>query len=168
MLTQKSRIIADLENKLEQQRDYDEIKRELSFMRNELSHFGPISSGLESNNDPKTIESYLVEKSKALQAESLKLETVTETSNSTQQMMQRHAFFNPFTLPQLQGLGNVESFGTLLGEEIANSYAKAIAKRDPSFLAMAAAAAANTNNGSKLMSNNSATTITNSNNLTGT
>lgn len=138
-------------------------------MRNELSHFGPIASGLETAAaDPKTIESYLVEKSKALQAESLKLDTTSEANNSTQQMMQRHAFFNPFSLPQLQGLGNVESFGTLLGEEIATSYAKAIAKRDPSFLAMAAAAAVNTNNScsSKLMSSNNATN--NSNNLTGT
>lgn len=163
MLTQKNRIIADLEDRIDQQRDYDELKRELSFVRNELTHFGPLSSSLEGNVDPKAIESFFMEKSKALQAESLKLEAARETTASPQQLMQRHGFFNPFTLPQLQGLGNVESFGTLLGEEIATTYAKAIAKRDPSFLAMAAAAV---NTGSGKLSAGSAPN--NSNNLTGT
>ena len=167
MLTHKNKIIANLENRLDKQHDYDQIKRELSFVRNELSHFGPLASGLEQNADPKSIESYLVEKSKhSLQAESLKLETPSDASHSTQQLIQKHGFFNPFSLPQFQGLGNVESFGTLLGEEIANTYAKAMAKRDPSFLAMAAAVA-NPNNAGKLMSANGL--MNNSgNNLTGT
>ncbi|KAJ6216987.1 hypothetical protein RDWZM_008144 [Blomia tropicalis] len=172
MLTHKNKIISDLEEKLDQQRDYEEIKRELTYVRTELSHFGPLQTLETGNADPKALELLLLEKSKSLQGDSFKLESVNEASSQAQQLMQqqqqpqqRHPFFNPFTLPQLQGLGNVESFGSLLGEEIANSYAKAIAKRDSSFLAMAAAAAANSANSGKLVSSNSANANNSGNNL---
>lgn len=178
MLTTKNRIIADLEDKLDQQRDYEEIKRELTFVRTELSHLGPtlaeaaaVAAASAATPDPKTLESFLLEKSKALAlqekiSDAAAAGDAAAAAAAAQQMMAHHRnpFFNPFSLPQLQGLGNVESFGTLLGEEIATTYAKAIAKRDPSFLAMAAAAAVNSsnNNGGKL--NNSGS---NSNNLPG-
>lgn len=174
MLTNKNRIIADLEDKLDQQRDYEEIKRELTFVRTELSHLGPtlaeVAAASAATPDPKALESFLLEKSKALAlqekiSDAAAAGDAAAAAAAAQQMMAHHRnpFFNPFSLPQLQGLGNVESFGTLLGEEIATTYAKAIAKRDPSFLAMAAAAAVNSsnNNGGKL--NNSG----NSNNLPG-
>lgn len=164
MVTQKDKIISDLTDKLEQQRDYEEIKRELCIFRSELSHFPPVISSLEQGSDSKAFQSYLLEKSKTFPHEPLKLES--EAAGAPGQSLaavQRNAFFNPFSLPQLQSLGNVESFGTMLGEELVSSYAKALAKRDPSIFAMAAAAAASSTNGSKL----NATNNQNNGNLTG-
>lgn len=160
MLNLKNKIIIDLEERLEQQRDYEEIKHELSLVRNELSHFTPVAPSLDQSHNPKAIEPFLADKSKNVQPESLKLDSTNNPS--AQQMIQRHPFFNSFPLPQLQSLGNVESFGTLLGEEIANTYAKALVKRDPSFLAMAAAAAASNPN-----LNSNKLNVNSNNNLTG-
>lgn len=163
MVSQKDKLISDLTKKLDQQNDYDDIKRELSFARSELSHFGSAVHA-----DPKLIESYLSEKAKSIQSEAaaaaaaaaaagLKLDPL-DTNNSTAHQMvqqQRNNFINHFSLPQLPGLGNVESFGTLLGEEIANIYAKNFAKpSQSSLIAMAAAAASNATNSNKSNTNN--------------
>ena len=97
MITQKDKVISDLTEKLEHQRDYSEIKRELAFVRSELSHFGPVSSGI--NSDSKLIESYLSEKTKTFQSESLKLDSLESNNSAAQQIMQRSNFFNQFSLP---------------------------------------------------------------------
>ena len=99
----------------------------------ELSHGG---ASLREN---KPFEMYLVEKTKALQTENAALKVANaELSNSLSSS--RH-LIPPF-LPGFQSLGNVESFGSMLGEEIVSSYAKAFRRE----MAAAAAAATDLNN----------------------
>lgn len=139
MLLQKNKVIAELEERL---------TREITFARagNELNSFGPAA---------------------AAAAAAL---GVLEESSQHQQLMaaaaaqhQQRQHLLSQLVPQLHGLGNVNEFGTLLGEELASSYAKAIAKRDPTFLAMAAAAAAASASNGKPSANN----LISGNNLNG-
>jgi homeobox protein cut-like len=115
IVAEKNKIIKHLEVKLERQQDYDDIKRELNLLKAELGHIG--SNALR---DHKPFELYLLEKTKALQSENNALKVANaELGNS----LPRH-LMPPFLQP-FQNLGNVETFGSMLGEEIVNSYAKA-------------------------------------------
>lgn len=120
ILTQKNKIIKHLEEKLEKQRDYEEIKRELLALRAELGQIG--STALR---DHKPFEMYLLEKTKALQTENVALKAANQEMGHS---LPRH-LIPPF-MPPYQSLGNVETFGSMLGEEIVNSYAKAFKHRE--------------------------------------
>lgn len=113
ILAEKNKIIKHLEDKLVRQQDYEDIKRELNVLRAEFS-----SNATNGNRDSKaSLELYLLEKTKQLQTENAALKVANaELTNS----LPRHLL--PTFLPHLQ---NVETFGSMLGEEIVNSYAKA-------------------------------------------
>ncbi|XP_054168250.1 homeobox protein cut-like isoform X2 [Oppia nitens] len=119
ILTQKNKIIKHLEEKLDKQRDYEDVKRELQVLKAELGQIGA-----NAMREQKPFEMYLLEKSKALQSENTAIKAV----NDLGQTLPRH-LVPPF-MPPYQSLGNVETFGSMLGEEIVNSYAKAFKHRE--------------------------------------
>lgn len=119
-MTEKNKIIKHLEEKLDKQRDYDDIKRELQAIKAELGHIG--SNALR---DHKPFELFLLEKTKSLQSENNPLKAVNADLGNT---LPRH-LVPPF-MPPFQSLGNVETFGSMLGEEIVSSYAKAFKHRE--------------------------------------
>ncbi|RWS17517.1 Homeobox protein cut-like protein [Dinothrombium tinctorium] len=120
VLSEKNNTIKRLENKLDKQKDYEDIKRELSLLKEDIGQHRSSSNG--DGGEHKPLELYLLEKTKALQSENAALKAANaELSGS----LPRH-LIPPF-LPPLQ---NVEAFGSLLGEEIVNSYAKTF-KREP-------------------------------------
>lgn len=161
MLIQKNKVIAELEERL---------TREITFARaagGDMNSFGPAAAAAAalgvSMADQKAFEAYLLEKSKSeLLEESSQHQQLMAAAAAQHQHQQRQHLLSQL-VPQLHGLGNVNEFGTLLGEELASSYAKAIAKRDPAFLAMAAAAAAASASNGKPGANN----LISGNNLTG-
>ncbi|XP_075678029.1 homeobox protein cut-like isoform X2 [Dermatophagoides pteronyssinus] len=187
LVTQKDKKIIDLNEKLDQQSDYDDIKRELSMVRNELSHFGPmvtldpITSITTADDDDDDIDNNdnqndIDDNDRPLSPTTIittdsDIKNLNNSNNNHNQRNSHHqhhhhhnqhqtspptttsSMFNPFNFPPLQSLGNVESFGSLLGEEIANSYAKV----------MAAAAIASSNSSS---SNNNHHSNNNNNNKT--
>jgi len=71
VLTAKEKIIAQLENKLQNQADYDEIKRELSILKSiEFSSSNRSDDEQNNSNSPKkSLEILLLEKNRALQSE---------------------------------------------------------------------------------------------------
>ena len=119
ILTEKNKIIKHLEEKLDKQRDYEDIKRELQAIKTELGHIGNTAM-----RDHKPFEMFLLEKSKALQPDNNALKG-PDLGNP----LPRH-MIPPFIAPSFQSLGNVETFGSMLGEEIVNSYAKAFKHRE--------------------------------------
>lgn len=83
------------------------------------SEVAQLKSTFSSEGDHKSLEMFLIEKAKALQSENAALKAAhVELSGH------RHPLLSSF-LPPFQ---NVESFSSLLGEEIANTYAKVFAK----------------------------------------
>jgi len=124
IVNEKSSTIRELEEKLNRQKDYEAIKRELSILKAEVAQ---LKSSLSSAGDHK----FLLEKTKALQNENAALKAELSSPGHPA----RHPLISPF-LPPIQ---NVDAFSTLLGEEIASTYAKV-------FKAQAEAAAAAVNN----------------------
>lgn len=118
ILTEKNKIIKHLEEKLDKQRDYDDIKRELQAIKTELGHIGTTAM-----RDTKPFELFLLDKTKGLQPESNALKGPELANSLPRQLM-------PPFIPPFQSLGNVETFGSMLGEEIVNSYAKAFKHRE--------------------------------------
>ena len=128
-LNEKSCTIKELEEKLESQRDYDNIKRELHILKGEIAQLKASTF-----NDHKSLELYLNERTKALQSENAALKAAfnTQLASSGQgahltSNSSRHPLLSSsFVPPQLQ---NVEAFSSLLGEELATNYAKLFAKQ---------------------------------------
>ncbi|KAH7637734.1 homeobox cut-like protein [Dermatophagoides farinae] len=219
LVTQKDKKILDLNEKLDQQSDYDEIKRELSMVRNELSHFGPIVSldpitsittaddDDDDDDDENVGDDNIVDNDNNRPSStsslppppppSTNIMSTIDTNNTTnlnnnannnnnQNQNQRNSLsshrhqqhhnispptttssssspmFNPFNFPPLQSLGNVESFGSLLGEEIANSYAKVMAAA-----AVASSNSSSSNNNNKTNHHSSSSHCSNHNNNNG-
>ena len=85
------------------------------------SEVAQLKSTFSSDGDHKSLEMILIERAQALQSENAALKAANvELSGHPH----RHPLLSSF-LPPFQ---NVESFSSLLGEEIANTYAKVIAK----------------------------------------
>nr|XP_022900174.1 homeobox protein cut isoform X2 [Onthophagus taurus] len=105
-LDQKNQYIAKLEAKLESQKDYEDIKKELSILR--LS-------------TPTTTPS--LENQKPLNLDNLKLEPVITKSPEPSLPEERKS---PKTTPFPPHFQNVETFGTLLGEEIVANWKRSI------------------------------------------
>ncbi|RWS29864.1 hypothetical protein B4U80_09635, partial [Leptotrombidium deliense] len=139
VLSEKDDLIKRLERKLDKQKDYDDIKRELSSLKED----GRSSSNGDGEHKP--LELYLLEKTKALQSENAALKAANAELSGIEcfniysrakkgQRLRKYCSIGslprhliPPLFPPLQ---NVEAFGSLLGEEIVNSYAKTF-KREP-------------------------------------
>lgn len=140
-LNEKSCTIKELEEKLERQRDYDKIKRELNILKVEIAQLKASTF-----NDHKSLELFLNEKTKALQSENAALKAAV-TSNVTHHMSNsggqgttahlspsrhhshsHHPLLSSSFVPP-SSLQNVEAFSSLLGEELATNYAKLFAKQ---------------------------------------
>ncbi|XP_067138284.1 homeobox protein cut-like 1 isoform X4 [Centruroides vittatus] len=132
MVTEKDKIIEEMESKLLRQNDYDEIKRELSILKS--MEFGTSQTWGNSSPDDqggnnlsgetkstKPLEVLLLEKTKSLQSENTALKINNADSAGTPLSVG-----NAFPPP----LQNVEAFSSLLGEEIVSRYAKTVAKEE--------------------------------------
>ncbi|XP_056640490.1 homeobox protein cut isoform X2 [Diorhabda sublineata] len=115
-LEQKRQHVLRLENKLDSQKDYDELKREVSILRSDLAN----------NPDGKNIE-LLLEKSKNLsvhdpndKSPKREIEGVDQHPSQTPSL----STTPPNILPPL--FQNVDAFGSLLGEEIVSSWRRNI------------------------------------------
>lgn len=80
-LEQRRQHIAHLEARLDAQRDYEEVKRELSLLRS-------IEVPTNDSGEPKTLEMLLVEKSKAVKLEQQQNQPPQAPSTPTQQQQQ--------------------------------------------------------------------------------
>lgn len=141
VLHQKNKIIAHLTEKLDQRTGFDRI----SFANN--NECGANERVERDSSTGKACMDALIPENKKL--DSLKV----DLSQDSQQLALHRQLLNTYVLPQLPALGNVESFGTLLGEEIANKYAKALIKRDPSILSASASVNKGNNTPGKCQSN---------------
>lgn len=132
--------IKGLEERLERQRDYDNIKRELNILKAEIASLKSASNTtpFPPSLDHKSLELYWNERTKALQSENAALKAAvvnTQLATSGQGVgshllpsSRHHPLLLPssFVPPHLQ---NVEAFSSLLGEEVVNNYAKLFAKQ---------------------------------------
>ncbi|KAK9751950.1 CUT domain [Popillia japonica] len=125
-LEQKNQYIAKLEAKLESQKDYDDIKRELSILKS-------VSSA--NNSETKSIE-LLLERTKQetpkspphQEQEGNEILQPQHHHDQQQQQQQRTSSNSPPTStgPLPPPFQNVETFGTLLGEEIVANWRRSI------------------------------------------
>jgi homeobox protein cut-like len=120
-LEQKRQIIVRLEAKLDHQRDYEDMKRELSVLRTDPS------------NNPETTKSIdlLLEKTKNLQQSEIRVKTPTQevegvalNAPTCQPSEALSPLSSPATLPR--PFHNVEQFGSMLGEEIVANWRRSI------------------------------------------
>ncbi|XP_063925183.1 homeobox protein cut isoform X8 [Zophobas morio] len=119
-LEQKRQIIGKLEAKLDHQRDYEDMKRELSILRSDLS------------NNPETTKSIdlLLEKTKNLQQSENRVKTPTQevegvAINPPNQPAEALSPLSPQG-PLPRPFQNVETFGSMLGEEIVANWRRSI------------------------------------------
>ncbi|XP_022257639.1 homeobox protein cut-like isoform X2 [Limulus polyphemus] len=127
LLVEKNQTIQELEEKLTQQKDYKEIKKELSILKsmefpnneNAEEDNGIATSGPESISKP--LEVQLLEKNKSLQSQN----TALKVANTDLSGPLSHQG-NPLPLQ------TVENIGSLLGEEIVSTYTNILKKEDQS------------------------------------
>ncbi|CAG9861209.1 unnamed protein product [Phyllotreta striolata] len=114
-LDQKRQLILRLETKLEAQKDYEELKREISLLRSDLGN----------NPDGKNIE-LLLEKTKNLSQESRDKSPLRDSEGVDRHSTQTPALSvtPPNNLPP--PFQNVDAFGSLLGEEIVSTWRRSI------------------------------------------
>ncbi|XP_076348050.1 homeobox protein cut-like 1 [Tachypleus tridentatus] len=127
LLVDKNQTIHELEEKLTQQKDYKEIKKELSILKSmEFPNNGNVEedNGITtsgSDSIPKPLEVQLLEKNKTLQFENTALK-IANTDLSGPLSHQGNQ------LP----LQTVEKFDSLLGEKIVSTYTNILKKEDQS------------------------------------
>ncbi|KAG5894191.1 hypothetical protein JTB14_037755 [Gonioctena quinquepunctata] len=112
---QKRQHILRLENRLESQKDYDELKREITILRSDYAK----------NADGKNIE-LLLEKTKISTQENRDRSPSRESEGVDQLQSQTPNLIDtsPNNLPP--PFQNVDAFGTILGEEIVSSWRRNI------------------------------------------
>ncbi|XP_074597445.1 homeobox protein, cut isoform X3 [Brevipalpus obovatus] len=111
-LKEKANAIKDLEEQLDQRKDYEDIKRELSVLKSELEQ---IKTSPSSDKHDEPLGMLLLGKTKALQTENAALRAANAELTGS---LPRH-LIPPFLPQQLQ---NVEAFGLVVGEEIAKAF----------------------------------------------
>ncbi|KAJ8916056.1 hypothetical protein NQ315_010924 [Exocentrus adspersus] len=116
-LEQKRQHILRLESRLDSQKDYDDLKREISILRSDLAN----------NPDGKNIE-LLLEKSKSLAHEGRDKSPSRESEVTGWNSTRRSRPPSPSPLPTTSRppFQNVDAFGSLLGEEIVSSWRRNI------------------------------------------
>ncbi|XP_065170333.1 homeobox protein cut isoform X3 [Atheta coriaria] len=120
-LEQKRQLIARLETKLDAQRDYDDLKRELSILRTEIV-------GIEKS--PANLVEALIERSKQQQQQQQQ-ERCSSPNSDTEGVtkpplgnnLDAHLTLPPSLPARMQ---NVEQFGVLLGEEIVAKWRRSL------------------------------------------
>ncbi|XP_050501950.1 homeobox protein cut isoform X2 [Diabrotica virgifera virgifera] len=114
-LEQKRQQIVRLENKLDLQKDYEEMKREISILRSDLAN----------TPEGKNIE-LLLEKSKNLSVQDTRDKSPSREIEGVEQQPPQTPNLSltpPILPPPFQ---NVDAFGSLLGEEIVSSWRRNI------------------------------------------
>ncbi|XP_019614890.1 PREDICTED: homeobox protein cut-like 1 isoform X1 [Branchiostoma belcheri] len=122
----KTLAFKTLEEKLQTQKDYEEIKRELSIMKS--TEFGQREESSDNEDtDGKSLEVLLLEKNRSLQSENttLKMSNSQLTGSSGRSL-------EPAGMVGLSALDqqNVLAFTTMLGEEIAASFQNGAVNHD--------------------------------------
>ncbi|XP_046682036.1 homeobox protein cut isoform X3 [Homalodisca vitripennis] len=126
-LEHKRQLISRLEARLDAQRDYEDLKRQLSFLKS-------IELPPNSEGDVKTLESLLLERTKAAQhqAEALKAppcSTPSDMHGAADMSVDSSGpllFPAPAPPPSQPSLQNVETFGSFLGEEIVANWRRSL------------------------------------------
>ncbi|XP_050302302.1 LOW QUALITY PROTEIN: homeobox protein cut [Anthonomus grandis grandis] len=117
-LEQKRQHIVRLESKLDTQKDYDELKRQVTILKSDLVN-NPQGKDIELLLEKTKIHHHVQERDKSPSRES---EGVTDHQSTLQPPNLPQS--PPTTLPH--PFQNVDAFGSLLGEEIVSSWRKNI------------------------------------------
>ncbi|XP_076339832.1 homeobox protein cut-like isoform X3 [Tachypleus tridentatus] len=126
-LVEKNRIIHELEEKLTHQKDYDEIKKELSILKSvEFPNHVNSEEDRDSNaSEPESIskstEVHVIEQKKTSQSRATFLKVTNPDLSGTLSSRENNL------PPPLQ---TVETFGSLLGKEIVSTYTNILKKED--------------------------------------
>ncbi|XP_022241311.1 homeobox protein cut-like isoform X1 [Limulus polyphemus] len=126
-LVEKNRIIHELEEKLTNQKDYDEIKKELSILKS-LEFPNHVSAeedhdsiASEPESISKSTDVHVMEQKKISQPKATLLKVTNPELSGTLSPLEN-------TLPP--PLQTVETFGSLLGKEIVSTYTNILKKED--------------------------------------
>ncbi|GFT19094.1 homeobox protein cut [Nephila pilipes] len=116
LVNEKDKMIVELGEKLVRQQDYDEIKKELSILKSlEYVNSRAWESRDENKNQSDKPPDLTKENHKSAHTESTPLKSIKTEENGSSQTYPLHS---------------VDSFGTMLGQEIVSNYAQNVAKEE--------------------------------------
>ncbi|GIY16371.1 homeobox protein cut-like [Caerostris extrusa] len=116
LVNEKDKMIVELGEKLVRQQDYDDIKKELSILKSiEYVNSRAWESRDENKNQSDKPPDLMKENHKPVHSENTPLKSIKTEENGSSQNYPLHS---------------VDSFGTMLGQEIVSNYAQNVAKEE--------------------------------------